>query len=927
MIATARRAVLLIGALALLWVAGCDRGPSLETLLQDAKQAQAKGDHRSAIIHLKNALQKKPDNGEARYLLGASYLETNDPKAAEGELRKALDLQVPRETLLPKLARALILQSEFQKALDETKPDPGREPDLSAELLSARGLAQFSLGQIEPAKASFAEASLKNPDLPEILLGQARLAAAAKDLDGATKLVEQAVAKSPRNLDGLLMRGDLLRLALKPDEAIAAYRKVVEAYPDNIPARLNVASMQMSAAKYDEALKEVDEVKKIAPQSPVANYMRALVEFRKRNYPQARDAVQQVLKLAPGHLPSLLLSGATELALGSYAQAEQSLRKVLERSPKNVYARKLLVLSLLRSHQGQRAIEALEPVLRTDPEDPTVLALAGEVYMQNNEFAKATQYYERAAKIDPKNAQMRTGLGLSRLATGDSERALADLESAADLNTGQYQADVVLVMTYISRNEFDKAEKTLEGLLKKQPDNPLVYNLRAAVLIGKKNNVQARAALEKALQLQPSYFPAVMNLAQLDLQEKNPQAARARFDGILAKDPNNLQALVGLAGLSQRLGASDQEAAGWLEKARTGNPTSYQPRILLARYYLRTGNAKKAVELAQEAQSIAPDNGDVLDTLGTAQLAAGERNGALNTYTKLVAAQPRSPGALLRLANAQIANDSSTSAILTLKKSLEVKPDLVEAQRLLVPLLLKLNRLDEALKIVRDVQKQAPNSPIGSVLEGDVHMAEKKYLAAVASYDKAYFLAKSGQTAIKLHTALVQAGKSDEADSRLAAWLRDNPDDVPVRLYLADADLKVGRHKAAAEQYEAVLKHQPKNVLVLNNLAWAYEQLKDPRAIEVAEQAYKLRADSGPIMDTYGWMLVNQGGLDKGLELLQRAVTLAPDQQEIRYHYAVALVRSGKRDAGRAELERILSGGGNFAQEAQARELLKSVQN
>jgi len=317
----------------------------------------------------------------------------------------------------------------------------------------------------------------------------------------------------------------------------------------------------------------------------------------------------------------------------------------------------------------------------------------------------------------------------------------------------------------------------------------------------------------------------------------------------------------------------------------------------------------------------------VLDTLGMAQLTAGERNAALNTYNKLVSLQPRSPEALLRLANAQIANDNPASAVPTLKKALELRPDLLEAERLLVALQLKANRIDEALKIARDVQRQSPKSAIGAILEGDVRMAEKKYPPAITAYERAYTLGKSGPLAVKLHAALLQAGRAEEADARLATWLKDNPDDLLVRLYSADAALKLGRYKAAGEQYEVVLKKQPDNVLVLNNLAWVYEQLKDPRAIQMAEQAYKLRTNSGPIMDTYGWMLVNQGGLEKGLALLQQAVSLAPDQQEIRYHYAVALVRSGKKDSGRAELERILSGDGNFAQEAQARELLKSVQN
>jgi Tfp pilus assembly protein PilF len=56
-----------------------------------------------------------------------------------------------------------------------------------------------------------------------------------------------------------------------------------------------------------------------------------------------------------------------------------------------------------------------------------------------------------------------------------------------------------------------------------------------------------------------------------------------------------------------------------------------------------------------------------------------------------------------------------------------------------------------------------------------------------------------------------------------------------------------------------VVKRNPNNPAALNNLAWAYQQEKDPRALGTAEQAFKLAGDNPGVLDTLGWMLVEQG--------------------------------------------------------------------
>ena len=912
-----------IVALTVVLVAGgCGKSNDADLLVNEAKQAQSKGDYKTAIIQLKNALQANPDNGDARYQLGLAYIDGGDPRSAEKELRKALELKKTPSLVRPALAKAGLLQGEFQKVLIDTAIEDG---PIAPEILAVRGSAQLALNKADEAKSSFEQALGLSPDLPDALLGQARLAVNNKDATSAMKLIDRVLEKSPTHLEALLMRGDLFRLQNNNEAALSAYQKVVDTYHDNLTARLGMATILVGSAKYDDAAKQLEAVLRTAPQNPTANYLQALAEFKKQNYTQARDVVQQVLKTAPGYLPGQMLAGAVEYALGNYEQTEQYLKAVIDKMPDNLHARKLLTSALLRSHQVPRAIDSLQPVLRLAPEDPAVLALAGEVYMQNNEFGKATQFYEKAAKIDPKNAQMRTGLGLSRLAAGDAEHAMADMEAATDLDANRFQANVMLILTHLSRGEFDQAEKAVADLEKKQPNNPLTYNLRGAVFVGKKKNAEARKVFEKALTLQPTYFPAALNIAQLDIQENNPQMARTRFETILAKDPTNLQALVTLAGFGKRINATPEEVLGWLERAKKGNPAVPQPSILLSRYYLGMGDAKKAVEIALDAQAISPENPDVLDALGVAQLLAGEKNAAVTTASKLVSLQPKSAMALVRLANAQYANDNLAGASASLRKALEIKPDLLDALTALVSIETRAGRYAEAMQLVKKVQSQYPKSHAGSMLEGDVRFAEKQYAQAATAYENAYTTARSGQLAIRLHGALALAGKQSEGEAKLTGWLKTNPDDLPVRIYLADVYLKQQKHKSAIEQYEYILKKQPQNLLVLNNLAWTYQQVKDPRSLQVAEQAYKASPQSAQVMDTYGWMLVEQGQIDKGLGVLQRAASTAPDQQEIRFHYASGLYRAGKKDQARMELERVLASGVKFTQENEAAVLLAQI--
>jgi putative PEP-CTERM system TPR-repeat lipoprotein len=910
-------AILVIGG-----ITACSKAQTSQALVSEAVQHQQKGDTKAAIIQLKNALQKNPDDAEARYLLGTIYLEANDPKSAENELRRALSLGMSPDKVLPSLGKTLLILGEFQKVLDETRQVSGEKE--SAEMASLRGNAYLAMGKSQEAKTSFDLALKYKADFPDALIGLAKYSLFEKDIDSATQYSEQAVSQNPQNPDVWLFKGDLLRAQGKAEQALAAYDQVLKLQPKNISARISKATLEIASGKFDAAKLDIDAARKETPNNLFVFYTQALLDFRQGKSKAALDSLLQVLRAAPDHMPSILLAGAVQYSLGSMPQAEQYLKKYLEKNPDNLYARKLLASTLLKSRQTQYALDVLSPALKDAQPDAQLFALAGESYMQAGDFAKATEYLAKASALAPKAAELHTALGLSKLALGENDRAVAEMETAVDLDVKSPKAGVTLVLTHLRLKEYDKALAATKAIEKELPDDPLGYDLEGAAHLGKKDTAAARASFEKALTIQPTNFPAVVNLVRLDLQEKKPDAARKRLENLYDKDKKNIQVMTALAGLAQSQGQT-KDATTWLERASSENPDALQPAMLLAGHYLQIGEVQKALTLAQKLQGSNPDNPDVLYILAQAQFANGDKQAALDIYNKLAAKKPDSALVQYRIATVHMAMENQSAASDALKKALELQPDYLDAQVALAALKVRKEDYDGALAITRQIQKQRAKSPVGYVMEGDVLMAQKKLALAVEAYEHAFAIGKSGLLMIKLHASLSQVGKGKEADSRLAQWLKVHPADIPVRMYQAGIYLTGKQNKAAIEQYQAVLQQDPKYVPALNNLAWLYQQEQDPRALEYAEKANQLLPDNPATLDTLGWILIEQGNTSRGLPLLQRANSLEPEAANIHYHLVLGLVKSGDKGKARKELEQLLASGKNFPKIDEARTLLKQL--
>lgn len=897
---------------------------SPETMLASAKDYLAKNDAKAAVIQLKNALQSKPDLAEARFLLGKALLDEGNVSGADVEFRKAADLKYPADQLVPLQARALLLLGQTKKVIDDFGKVQLSSPESRADLQTTIGNAYLVQGKPDAAKGAFDAALSSVSDYGPAVFGQARIKVSNRDLTGAVALLDSALEKKPKFHEARQLKGDILAFQGKPQEAQEAYRKILETRPDYLPAHISLISRQMESGRLDEAEKQFDAMRKIAPASPQTIYVQAELLYRQKKFKEAREAIQQHLRTVPDSVLGQQLAGAIEFELKSYVTAERYLHAVLSRTPELGIARRLLIASYLRSGQPDKALSVLQPILNKIDDNSNLLALAGEVFIQNGDTEKAGSYFAKAAALDPENKGKQTAVALSHLASGETDTAYRELEKIASADTGT-RADMALVASQLRARKFDQALKSIDGLAKKQPDNPLIDNLRGTALLGKRDIDGARKSFEKALQKNPAYFPAAASLARLDLAAKKPEEARKRFEGVLAKDPKSSPALLALAELQARTGGKPDDVLATINKAVAANPTDVASRLALINFHLGAKEPKKAVAAAQDALGSLPDNPLLMDAEGRAQQAAENYNQALSVYGRLAALTPNAIQPYLRMAEIHVAAKDKAAAMQSLRKALSVKPDSIEAQRGMMMLDLDAGRTSNAIATARNIQKQSPKNPVGYLLEGDAHAVGKAWKEAANAYRNGIRQTGANELAIKLHAALSAQNVPGEADKFADSWLKEHSKDLQFRLYLAESATARKDYPVAIRHYRALLDNQPDNPALLNNLAWVLGQNKDPKAIDLAEKAYKLAPDQASIVDTLGSLLVAKGDFDRGVELMKKAHSLAPNNPMIKLNLARALVKAGKNSDAKPMLDELATLGDRFSGSGEVNELLQGL--
>lgn len=895
-------------------------------------QSLDRNDYAGAEIHLKNALQQRPDLAPAQVALGHTYLRQGRFELAESTLQGALRLGAERADIDPLRMYLKLRQGEFQAVLDGF--DPYRHTGAArARMLRLRGEARLELGLMEEAALSFTAAREAAPQAPDGDIGLSMLALQQQDAALARSAAQRATGLDPRSTEAWTALAAAELAAGHATEALAAADTALKLDELCLPARAARVSALIALGRADEAQPVLDRLRRQNP-ADVRTLLLAAELARARQDPETARArltdASLLLKAIPRETllrsPSLLkLSGTVHEALGLSEKARGDLTQYLERMPGDETARRLLAAVLLRLGDPRQALELLQP-LPDDPHavsDVRLLTLLADAHTQLGQHATAAALLERLIELGGQQPALFAQLGQARLQSGQGDAALAAL-SAAWAQSGEARDGLLLASLQLGAGRPAEALRTLDAVAVRAPDHAVVLHLRGGARLARGDTAGARADFERALQLAPGLLMAAVNLARLDAVEGRPADGIRRLEQLISANPRDAGLRTDLGRLLLGIGRTDEAVRAW-EQARTLDPRRLEPRLALAGYRLEHREPLLAQTVASEAVAIDPGSFDALAALGMSQLALQQTAAARQSFRQLGEAAGENLPRLLRAARHQLLAGAAQDAVDTLERARRIDPGQPDTLKALAEAQVSAGQVAAAEATARTLLAQ-PEPPADAWgLLGEILMARGQAGEAAGVYEAGHARHPRSAYAVAIWRAHAAAGAPARGLPALEAWAAQHPADPDARAALAIAWPQAGEWQKALGLYEALAAARPGDAMILNNLALLYLRTRDVRALATARRALAAAPGHPAVLDTLGWILVQQGQVAEGLQQLQAALARDPLNPELLWHLGYTLHRLGRPAEARRPLEQALATGTGFDGAREARQLLTAL--
>ncbi|MBK6510586.1 MAG: PEP-CTERM system TPR-repeat protein PrsT [Haliea sp.] len=806
----------------ILAIAACGDSTRSTESLSRAEEQFAQKNYNEAIVELKIALdaanEQQEELPQARWMLGKSYLETGNMVAAAKELERANQLGWNPNEVLPALAKALLSKGELEQVM--ALSTAGLDPQAAAQLQAQQALAQLGQGDIWTADTYIAKAAELHPDDAEVQIVEARMLGASGDIDGALALIQRVIEAQPYKRDAWSLKGDFLSAQEKLPEALAAFEVAIELSPENMDDRFKRGLLNLHLQRPEEVVPDIEFLLEAAPKHPLSNYLQGSLDFHSGNYADSITALTLAEPAAEQYPLILFYLAGAHLVEGSEVQALKYAERLVSINPNFAPGRVLLASIYVKNSDAEAAQRTLRPVLDADPTDGPSLKLMAKALMLGGETDQALKILRTLQQMAPDSAVAHFELGgAGLLFDGQGEAANQQFEAALALDPTMEQAAILRMHQLSDTEGSDGAIAAAQDYARSNPDSVQAHTVLGEKYLANKQVDEAIAAFNKALSLAPGDPAANHALAQIELDRGNTAASRARYQAVLAERPDYLPTLLQLAILAAEPG-NEIEMVAQLKHAIEVHPDALEPKLMLARFYAYSnapGNIPALFASLSELQQKSPD---VLYLLAMAQIAERQYDKALHNLEQLVQLEPDTAEVHHLLATAAEGIGDTERARVALKRAEEVDENFAPALVSLAKLAWADGNVSLFDTYLQRLIKLSPNTP--DVLRLQAVAAQRDGDPARAVELSRQVLASEPGTMAMLELAgyLYVSGSTREALQVVQDWVSQNPTDVDARMALVSQLVGLGETEAVIQHLRELVKLQPTNPEVLNNLAW-----------------------------------------------------------------------------------------------------------
>lgn len=543
------------------------------------------------------------------------------------------------------------------------------------------------------------------------------------------------------------------------------------------------------------------------------------------------------------------------------------------------------IRSLLYADFGdnEKALGALDDMVAAASDFAYPHVLRGERLRVMGRIEEASQAANLAIKIDPKESGAYYLLAQIADRQGNSVLYREYLEKCVESGTTDPEPQMALAQLFIGEKRYQDAVGIYEGLIQTDPGHAAEYAYYIGYCLRRMNRPDdALSYYLGVLRMQPGHRLALLEVAEI-YQEKG------QLDEAVSHYQRAASWGGGVALLAyKRLGEIAYQQERWTDAfAYLREALRVDPKYDLGRKYLGVivfrsdpadpQKAAEAVDLLEPYVKDHPDDAEALRYLTYAYATAG------------------------RVDDAKAAAERITDATL-----------LPEVRLVIARYLLGRNREEEGLEMIRSVRN---NVSTDKVLYADslialayLEMAEGRMDASLGHLDRIQDSHHRAGAYTYIATRLLAKKRFEDAYSVIAATQVRAGTDTAILATVADLWTEVMRYEDAEKAYQQALSATPENTALLLRLADLYDIMDNPaKADQVFMKLTDLRPEDAFYHFAWGrFYLKRVQNLTAAIQHFEKAVFLAPLDEDYNYYLAMARTRAEGAETGERILLRYL---------------------